>query len=1489
MANKKFMTSLINFRDISVLAMILLVLTASQAFAQAGKSFSSNPVEFFKEMETFLESADKKAGNELMKKMEQPWNKGMFGESQKSAIIKIAQSMQKKRMNAFPNFKEFIESCLAFSNTNTPTSTFDAWSDFIEKSLAKVNNQRFVNLLVFSQNLIEKKAIYYTDAMQWRIDNTNYSFGIDSLPFLKIALTNLVCLSKRDSTEILQTEGILYPTEFLFYGKNGTVLWKRAGLKENEANAKLSKYSINIKSPRFQADSCIFFFPRYFKEPISGVVIDKLSDNAATREITYPRFSSYLATFKIPSIFKDVDYQGGISIHGSQLIGSGTKDAMAKFTFYREKKPFISTSGMSFLVEDNSIKANPASVFIQINEDSIVHPGLNFKYLNDKKEIQLIRDYEGVSKAPYYNSYHDLDMDSEVVRWNMEENTIHFTALTGSVESKAIFESSDYFREQRYLELQGMDRENPLSVLKQYAEKQKSDQFTLSGLASHYRTDIRVVSQICSKLANMGFILYNEQEETITLKPRLKKYLLNIAGKADYDVIQVKSSMPGTKDNASLSLLNFDLRLSGVKNIFLSDSHNVVIFPKDQQLVMQNNRNFAFAGKITAGRFEFFGKKFDFTYDKFKIDMENVDSLRFSVEATSRDENGEIKLVKVKTVIEQINGDMFIDHPNNKSGIRPLAQYPVFNSLKNSYTFYDKRSILGGVYPRSKFYYQLDPFQVDSLDNFSTDGINFAGTFVSAGIFPDIRENLRVQKDYSLGFIRKTEEDGIPIYQNKGTFINQFNLSHKGLRGDGTVKYLTTTAKSEDFVFYPDSLNAFAKSLKVEAQEGKVEFPDMQAVDVLVHWEPYMPNKFKITQTTEAMSMYNGETKMNGKVFIGENGMTGDGQLEFASAEVKSNQFRFTKEAFKADTSAFSFTSRESTTADGKKEVAIKTDNVKADVSFKNRQGQFKSNSPESYIEFPVNKYIAYMDELRWYMDKDEVDMNSSSNDIDLIGARFLSIKPDQDSLTFVAPRAKYVMKDRTIQTDGVKLIRVADATIYPDGEKINVERNAVITTLKNSRINANYDLKYHDIFNASIEILGKKKYLASGNYDFEDELSKIQTIFFSSISVDTAGNTIGTGNILDTAKFTLSPKFEFKGKVKLYAPDKNLAFDGGVKIVNGCEKINRNWLKFEASIDPKNIMIPVDSFPRSPDGEKLTAGLVLVKDSTHIYPVFMSRKQRAADTDIITSRGFLRFDKGKQEFQLASKEKLENNELAGDYIAMKEKSCDIFAEGKINTGADLGQVKYQMVGNINHSLVKDESVFDVMLVLDFFFNDECLKIMNENFQNTKDLQGIDVNNGVFKKNILELIGKEESAKMFKDLATTGSIKKLPDELQKTIVLSNLKLKWNTETRSYVSDGFIGVQSIGKQVVNKMVKGKVEIVKKRGGDILNFYIEVDSQNWYFFSYTRNIMSVISSSENFNKIIRELDGNKRELKVESGKVPYQYNIGVEKRKRDFVDR
>jgi hypothetical protein len=1457
--------------------------------AQPLKSFSASPEIFIKELEQYIESADKKVAKELINSFEPFW-KTKLSAMQQQSIIVTSNAMLKKRYSAIPNFKEYIDCVIAFANSDKSAQQFNDWNFTLEKYMVKANAGKFAQYIKTCENLFKSNALYSTEAVQWAINTSQFTFQYDSIPKIIIPLTDLSGTTRADSTIIYGTSGIFYPTSYTFYGKEGKLLWSRVNLKENEAFAKLKNYQLSVKTTKFAADSAVFSFPKYFKDPLIGTVTDKLTDNSDKREATYPRFASYNAEFLIPGIFKDIDYEGGLTIQGATLLGSGNESRPAKFTFKREGKVFIEATSKSFLIEQNSLQTAEASVKFRLDTDSIVHPGLVFRYFDNKRELYLLRNNEGASKTPYFNSYHQIDMDFEVLSWKLEEPTIRFKAIAGAVESKGVFESADYFREERYIQIQGMDEQSPLLVLRNLADKLKREEFSASEAASYYKSEITQIRHILRRLSNMGFILYNEETEMVTVKPRLRKYILAVNGRADYDVIQFFSNVGGSENNGELSLLNYDLRLHGVERIFLSDSQNVVIYPKNQELVLHKNRNFDFSGRIMAGRFEFFGKKFDFDYDRFKLNLDNVDSLRLRVETSEKDEFGKVQLKKVKTVIENVIGDILIDHPYNKSGVKSLAKYPVFNSSKNSYAYYDRGTILGGVYKRSNFYFQIDPYQVDSLDNFSNEGLVFKGNFASAGIFPDLREELRLQEDYSLGFKRNTGDIGLPIYQEKGKFINAMQLSHKGLRGDGEIQYITASAKSNDFVFFPDSVNAFCKNLNVKAAtQGNVEYPDVEAAEVKLHWEPYKPNKFEVAQTKEALSLYAGESKLKGKINIGETGMTGSGLLEFASAEVASKEFRFKREDFKSDTASFAFTARNEVNPDGTKEVAIKTDNVKADVSFKNRQGQFKSNSADSYIEFPVNKYIAYMDELRWYMDKDEVDMNSSMNEIDLIGSRFVSVRPDQDSITFVAPRAKYALADRTIRTEGVKLIRVADATIYPNEEKINIERNAVMTPFTNSRLTANNDLKYHDIYNATIEITAKRKYNASGDYDFEDALGKIQKITFKTISQDTAGNTIGTGDIDESLKFTFSPEFEFQGKVNLFAPNKFLIFDGGVRISHNCQNIARNWLKFKYEIDPGNIMIPVDSFPKSIDNEKLMAGLVLIKDSTHVYPVFMSKKQKTGDQEILNARGFLKFDKAQQEFQVTSKEKYANPELPDDFVAMKQANCDVSGEGRLNFGLDLGQVKLQTFGKASHSIVNDQTSFKAIIAMDFFMTPDLWKMIEETIAATSGLQAADVTSTDYKKALTGLIGKESADKVLKDLAATGTIKRFPDELNKAIVFSNIEMKWNTETRSYISEGWIPISNIGKTQINKVIKGKIEMVKKRGGDILNVYIELESQKWFFFNYTRNIMNVIAADENFNKTIREMDGKKRSVDAPSGQPPYQFMIGIEKRKRDFLER
>ncbi|MFB0925498.1 MAG: hypothetical protein QMB65_09485 [Vicingaceae bacterium] len=284
------------------------------------------------------------------------------------------------------------------------------------------------------------------------------------------------------------------------------------------------------------------------------------------------------------------------------------------------------------------------------------------------------------------------------------------------------------------------------------------------------------------------------------MKDRLTAWVKASGGNVDYDVIGFLSNMKG-ESNATLSLLNYDLFMKGINSVNVSDSQEVIIYPSRREITLKKNRDFDFSGAIQAGRFDIMGQNFSFKYDEFKIDMPNVDSLRIYAEDGRIDKHGDPVVSPVKTVIEKITGNLLIDKPNNKSGVKLADEYPILNSDRDSYVFYNKRSIQGGVYKKDDFYFHLEPFTIDSLDNFDNDQLKFKGTMLSAGIFPDFEETLTLQPDHSLGFVRTTPKDGYPMYAGKGTFNDTIKMSNDGLRGSGDLEYITSTTYSDDFVF----------------------------------------------------------------------------------------------------------------------------------------------------------------------------------------------------------------------------------------------------------------------------------------------------------------------------------------------------------------------------------------------------------------------------------------------------------------------------------------------------------------------------------------------------------------------------------------------------------------------------------------------------------------------------------------------------------------
>ncbi len=885
----------------------------------------------------------------------------------------------------------------------------------------------------------------------------------------------------------------------------------------------------------------------------------------------------------------------------------------------------------------------------------------------------------------------------------------------------------------------------------------------------------------------------------------------------------------------------------------------------------------------------FYGKTFAFNYDAFKIDITDADSLRMAVRSREPNERGEYPLVKVKSVIEHINGDLLIDEPKNKSGYKNFSEYPIFHSAKDSYVYYQKRGIQGGVYNKDKFYFHLEPFTLDSLDNFSNAGLNFTGDFVSAGIFPQFKENIKLQKDYSLGFQRPTPPEGFALYGGKAKFNDTIMLSNEGLKGNGAIQYVTSTSKSKDFIFFPDSMNGIAQSFDVkESKQGKVEFPQVKGDGVYIHWRPYK-DVMHIRSREQPFSTYNGQAVFAGSMYLTPTLLSGRGKASFQKAELEANLIRFKINSFDSDTADFRLQTMEASS------LAFSTNNVNAHIDFSKREGQFKTNGKGSIVKFPANQYICFMESFKWFMDRSDIELGGAdksktgATDIDLQGTEFISIHPKQDSLRFNAPRARFDLKNNVITAMDVRFINVADARVSPDSGRVVIRKGAAMETLKNAKILANTVTKYHTVYNANVTIFARKNYSGSGYYDYIDELKKSQPIYFSNITVDTTFQTYAETQIEDSSKFMLSPNFEYKGKVKLQATNHFLTFTGATRIQHSCEMLKKSWFKFSAEIDPNKILIPVSKDVTDEKGSKLGVGVLLSNDSTHIYSAFLSGKFGRGDSSVLRSEGFLFYDKISKEYRIAEKEKLTERNLTGNYVSLNIDKCLIYGEGKVNMGTDFGQVKTEAVGNAKHFLIPDSTAFDLMMTVDFFFDDGAIEKMGETFNSIADLKPVDFSRPTYEKGLREILGKEKADKLISQINLYGSFRKFPDELKKSIFFTDLKMRWNSRTRSYVSTGKIGIGNVDKVQINKYVNGRVELVKKKGGDILNIYLEGDNNNWYYFNYTRGLMQAISSNEAFNTVIKEMKPDKRQSKAEKGISPYVYNLSTTRKKDDFLKK
>ncbi|NVO11985.1 MAG: hypothetical protein HXX16_18650 [Bacteroidales bacterium] len=1485
--NRRLLSFIITFAIICIVTINAII-----AFSRDEGKFSGDIQKFPIELNNILKQDITKENELLLKDFTKFWTvDSVLIDDQKKDIVTASTKLLEKTINSKDHFFKYVKLIMFFGKDEYAKNQYASWNKGFQNI---INNPKFSiaeinDFLTFSLNTITKGVLNEKSGYFWKINKNTYRFNVDKDFTVLYDSINLICSNSKDSIFIKSTAGVYNPLTKIWKGNSGKVTWTRSEYPESIIFATLLKYKINLNENNYTADSAKFINHDYFTKPTLGKITDWLLKDYIPKTIPYPEFQSYDQWFQIKDLFKNVDYEGGFTMRGSKLIGTGGASKLATIIIKQNDKEFLRVEGNILIFQRQIINSEKAKIRFKFDKDSLFHVGLNFNYNDQNKTVILSSTEKLLTQSPFNSTYHKLSIASGQLSWKITDDKIFFGASTGSAINRATFESANYFNEEKFDLMMGPDEKHPLLALASYAKKVKSKYFLAEDMASYLRKSVEQVRIEMMRIAMQGYIYYDFNTDEIQITPKLYDAIKARGQLIDYDVINFNSLTQGGIPNAELDLKTMELAINGIDNISVSDSQNVHIYPYKHQIIMQKDRNFSFGGSVRSGLFKFIGKKFQFDYSNFKIVLEDVDSLKLDYKTSQYDMSGKNVLKTISSTFEKIAGDILIDKPDNKSGLKKNKGYPIFNSTSASFIYYDDPKIFGGVYKRDSFYFEVKPYKFTNLNNFNQQDINFIGTLYSSNIFAPIEDTLKLRPDNSLGFISITPPEGMAVFDGKGRVFNKVDLSNRGLRADGQLKYITSTTTSNDFYFFPDSLITKSTHFAIDQQLSGIQYPETKGDKHPIKWYPKR-EKFFAYKGEQPFEIYTNQARLMGNLLLEPLGLTGNGIVRLDNAKLISKKYEFEANDFSTDSTSLDLYVPNSDS------VSFESTKLKAKIDFLSRQGIFNKKGISIYAKMQPLRYETYMDRFIWNMGNNELTMSTGGRqqavetekfyvsrmaDKDSIptGSVFYSTKFNEDSLYFFSPKATYNLKNSKLNADSVKYLLVADAVVYPIDKKISVEPTLRLLPLSKTTVIASIPKRYHRVYNSDITVLSRKKYYGKGLYDYIDENDSIETITLNELGVNDKIITYGKGNIAQADSFKLSPEFGFAGKVSLNSPEKFLYFNGGTRPIFNCKKLNPNLIKFESTINPDSILIPISDDPMNTAQARLINGSIITEDSIKLYGSLLGIRKTYSDIPFVQASGFMNFNKNNRRFTIGPSYKIFNPDTSGNTVSLQKDFCMLFGEGNIILPINLGQVKLKLNGSLIHKLEDNSLALDAYLQINFFFNQPSLVVMAADLNSFPMLDKVDLSRKLIKKTYYALAEVKEVTDAISQIGLFGAPTVTPKGLESTITLADLKLKWNPRTNSFISVGKIGIGTIGNIQVNKKVNGYIEIYKRRSGDFMTLYLHLGEEKYYVFTYTKGAMQVSSDNTLFTDPIKLMKSRDRKVKVPLGQQKYNFLVGT----------
>lgn len=1290
-----------------------------------------------------------------------------------------------------------------------------------------------------------------------------------------------------DSIVLKKVSGTMVPNSSRFIATGGQLAWT---VKNNPVTADLAGFDFDFTKPEFTAQPVTLTYAAVLEAPVKGALSYKsVRRKPGAPDTGYPRFISLTNDAVIKNLGDNIKYRGGLSMAGSKVLSAALDGSLSNITVSLDGKPKFKAASRAYVLSDSLISANRAAVTIYEGpKDSVTHPGAQLKYLKGKQQLKLSRE-EGLYKnTPYSDSYHQLDIRTEALTWNLREPTIDFAVLSSKNQSSANFESKEFFTNTRYQQLKSINRLHPLQMLVGYTQAHGNVKtVNVSELATDLKTSEPNMRADMAGLARDGYVSWNPQTGDVTVLPKGAHYVASARDKKDYDHIAIKS-LSGSGRNATLNLNTNELLVRGVERFnFSDDSATVFVKPDSAIIRIGKNRNINFNGAVVASAMRFKGREFKFDYDGFYVDMTKIDSIVIRSEA--KDSKGKTTGKHADFALTNkgkvSTGRLFLNDPRNKSGRKKMKQYPSFDSKSGANVYFGKQDVLGGAYD-STMVFDIPPFKLDSLNGIGKSAQGFDGTFRSGGILPDIKTKLTMQPDGALGFSYDVPKDGFPLYKGRGRVFNKVKMDGKGLQADGTITYQTGTFTSNSFVFYRDSVVTVGKTGTIAAKKGPgVDIPRMvMPTGYLMNWNVRQDSMYLSTpRSGEPIHLYGAaatdpKTKaaaagynFKGTALLTPKNAGGNGRLDGPQSYIKSPEFTFKSDSYSGKKASLSIKSGEpNKPALTANDVAFEYDLKKGYADFTREEGSKAS------IDLPYSKFKTTLSGGRWDFKKKQVQLRVASN-ADSTKSYFYSTNPEQFGLKFKAATGVYDLAKYQMKVGGVPYIASADAWIMPDSGKVNIGANGKIQQFKRAGIVLDSLAKFHKLYNGNVQVLSKLAFSGNALYSFKTARDSV-ALKFTNFQTDStsllAGKkgkkgllarktdengdavgapTIAVANVDAAAKFKLTPRIGYRGGVQLSSQRRGFAFDGQVQLQFGKDRNSAEWIAVKDSIDPKNFSMNLKDI-KSEDGTPLVTGLFMSDQSNKVYPLYASTVPNPTDVPIFKVDGKLSYDDRKALYTISRNDPEDINAYEGAALTYADSTNSLKFRGPmsfINSNKE-----YKMMGSGVGTANPDSARYtiDALLGIDIAMPAKAVDAMGLEMvkltKNSPEAQDGSTNE-LYK--LGPFIGdKGVEAYSARRGATVDPLAKLSPKLANhTILLSRVNLRWNDKKRAWYSVGQLGIAGVGKQSMNALIDGYVEIRRENSVDVVELYLEPDPQAWYYIKYANNLLLAKSQNETFD--------------------------------------